>query len=859
MTRDTRRRALIVASQCQNMIELEFLPPKGASVSKDLPPERRLVLELQELIVGGPGGCQPAKHGEEAEPAVWAPGLLVNPTRIQADAALREAITEAHESNATLLVFYVGHGARHQADPAQPVHHFLQVWDTAEMPASTRAPHNGWDPYVTIDDLRPDCPNITGLIMIVDACFGSWAIHRVKEWAGVNARFRSVWLASSRNEPAYDGCLTRTLVTALREGVPADETPDRSLASQLRGLHIAHLVTKECRQQEPTLAGFQDWDPALFLAANRATDKVIANRGVDPATGDHLLRLLGHYQPHFLADVVAANRNHRVLTIVGEAGSGKSTLAAALFHSPPEVGDAVPPDFVTHAVAFTSVDPQPTELATVIHGQLLAGVRGLDRAADTYKTRNREQWDKLDPLDRLVLGPLSLLRSQVIRIVIDGLDQLLDGHGEEAVRDLIRRVETDPELSHVRLILTSRPGLRWSDVELRLTDATEATARTYLAARGVPQARHNHLARLSGGRWLVLQLAADYQLTHSDAALDIEAVEDLYVRLLESAATRLDWTSQLRPVLSVLAAAGPGPVLPAPLLEHAVAALGGPTTRAGLAEVLADRELHRIIDRIRPGTPEEQVGVFHGTLAESLSVDPHFTVVDGHRAVLGAIAALAAPIGEYAFLEDRLQAYAYAAEASHLAAVGRHDEIATSLVKRRHPIPRENLARHRVWLPHLNRTLGPHHTETLDMRNEIAAFTGDTGDFAEALRLLQELLPDRVRVLGLDHPDTLTTRNNIAVWTGRAGDDAEALRLLQELLPDHVRVRGPDHPDTLRTRSNIAVWTGRAGDAVEALRLLQELLSDHVRVRGPDHPDTLRTQNKIAYWIGETGETQQQR
>ena len=33
-----------------------------------------------------------------------------------------------------------------------------------------------------------------------------------------------------------------------------------------------------------------------------------------------------------------------------------------------------------------------------------------------------------------------------------------------------------------------------------------------------------------------------------------------------------------------------------------------------------------------------------------------------------------------------------------------------------------------------------------------------------------ELLPDRERVLGPDHPDTLTTRNNIAAWTGRTGD-----------------------------------------------------------------------------------------
>ena len=55
-------------------------------------------------------------------------------------------------------------------------------------------------------------------------------------------------------------------------------------------------------------------------------------------------------------------------------------------------------------------------------------------------------------------------------------------------------------------------------------------------------------------------------------------------------------------------------------------------------------------------------------------------------------------------------------------------------------------------------------------RANIAAFTGESGDTGEALRLCRELLPDRVRVLGADHPDTLTTRSDIAVFTAESGD-----------------------------------------------------------------------------------------
>ncbi len=857
MSGDVARLALVIASQCQNMADLQFLPPKrpvSALGPKDLSGERGLALELYSLLVDGPGGCRPARHGDHDGPAVWAPGLLVNPTRVQADAGLREAMREAHEREAMLLVFYVGHGAKYQAEPDQPVRHFLQVWDTAEMPASIDEPDNGWDPYATIDTLRPACPLVTGLILIVDACFGSWAVQRVKGWAGVNARFRSVWLASSRNEPAYDGCFTKTLVRALGKGVAAGQHFEGTLVPRLRADLLAYLVKQDCAGQEPTLDGFQYWDPAFFIAANRAADELIAKRGVDLTTGDHLFHLLDHYQPYLLTDVVAASEKHRVLTLVGEAGTGKSTLAAALFHPPGRIRDTIPPDFATHAVAFTSVTPQSIDLAMAIHWQLTASIPNFDRAAALYKAQNREQWDRMGPYDAFVLGPLSLLPSHAVRIVIDGLDQLRESSAYDAVQDMVSRVEREAELSHVRLILTMRPDLPpRSGSMLPLVEATEASARPYLFARRVPESLHDKIVRLAGGRWLVLQLAADYAITHPDADLEIDAVEDLYDRFLDKAATRLNWERQLKPVLSVLAAASPGVGIPVRLFAHAVAALNGPTTRAGLAEVLGDQDLYRIIDRVRPGTPAEHVGVIHATVAANLAANQQLAVSAGHGAILEAIDAHAAPTGT-SLPDDPLQVYAFVAEAHHLRAVGRHDRIATSLAQRAHPVPRENLARWSAWLPHLIQTLGSDHPDTLGTRYNIAHLTGETGDAPEALRLSRALLPDQERVLGSDHPDTLPTRNNIAGLTGRTGDAPEALRLFRALLPDQERVLGSDHPDTLRTRSNIASWIGETGDAPEALRLFRALLPDQERVLGSDHPDTLTTRNNIAGWTGVTGD-----
>jgi tetratricopeptide (TPR) repeat protein len=122
------------------------------------------------------------------------------------------------------------------------------------------------------------------------------------------------------------------------------------------------------------------------------------------------------------------------------------------------------------------------------------------------------------------------------------------------------------------------------------------------------------------------------------------------------------------------------------------------------------------------------------------------------------------------------------------------------------------------------RIQGPNHPQTLRTRNNIANWTGQCGNTAQALRLFTGLLPDVSRVLGPDHPHSLTNRSNIAYWTGQYGNTAQALRLFKKLLPDQVRVLGPDFPETLATRHNIAFSTGQRGDAAQALRLFKELL-----------------------------------
>jgi len=277
--------------------------------------------------------------------------------------------------------------------------------------------------------------------------------------------------------------------------------------------------------------------------------------------------------------------------------------------------------------------------------------------------------------------------------------------------------------------------------------------------------------------------------------------------------------------------------------------LGGPSRMGSVRDTLV--RLRQFVVRGRPGTRDEQVGLFHTTLKDYLSGGCGQYAIDvrrGHRAVQEAIDELA-PRARHD-PADPLHRYAAQMESEHLWAIGEYRGVILSLAARESVIPVENLRRWRSWEERFGSQVDNAYPETLLARHNVAFWTGEAGDAREALRLFQALLPDQERVLGVDHPDTLTTRNNIAWLTGEAGDAREALRLFQALLPDQERVLGPDHPDTLKTRNNIAAWTG---DAREALGLSRTLLPDQERVLGPDHPDTLRTRTNIASWTGRSG------
>jgi hypothetical protein len=843
-----RRIALVIGSQCAAMPELSFLPSGDSELDVAvLGGEARLVVRLRDLLLEESGGFEPL----EVE-GVTAPGLLLNPTQAQADGVLFAALQRAHEEEAVLLVHFLGHGVGYRGGPGgAPARHLLHVWDTVAEPGDTEPESKGWDPYGLINRRRSHVPEIVGLILVIDACYAAWAKPTVDTWGEVAGGLLSAWVAASGDEQAFDACLTRTTVELLEHGLEADQHPRGVLVSELTVAELEAVAGSQCVNQRPSVGGYQSHNPVLHLGRNRRAEALGDELGLDSATRDLMLRLMEDYVDVTLTPVLAQVNGHRVVGLIGAAGTGKSTLAAAL-RNPPGSSTVGSGSYV-QAAAFAATTDSLRDLGADLHPQL-ARLPSFAAAAYRYRQENAGRWDTLDPWQRQVTGPLTLI-DQPVRILVDGLDQLEQGVNGPAIRRALRDLIEDERLSHVSLVVTTRqvpdlPGL----VPVPVPVMDEDAATRYLTRREVPPERYHQLVRLAEGNWLVLKLLADLAGTHGGGvASDLQGVYDALLQEVRSRHGQL-----VDVVLAVLAAAGSGPVLPLDLLNAAVVHLvGAPVSRADLYRILGDPGLYPLLDRSRPGEPEEHVGLFHRTLTEHIVRQGAAGAKDAHAALVAAIDELA-PASRHRsrdYRSDPMLAYAFDAGPRHRMEAGQTSNARHDLQARVDSHPRINLGRWASWLPAISSAIGPDHPDTLAAHVSLVWWTGEAGEPAAARNLVSDLLPHLERVLGPDHPQTLVARSYLAWWTGEAGEPAVARNLTAALLPDLERMLGPDHPHTLVTRGNLARWMGAAGEPAVARNLVAALLPDLERVCGPDDRETLVARgHHLAEWTGEAGE-----
>ena len=185
-------------------------------------------------------------------------------------------------------------------------------------------------------------------------------------------------------------------------------------------------------------------------------------------------------------EVVARSQEGRYVAVVGLAGSGKWALAASLAAGPEVTEGTVPSDFV-QAVAFLTSGTLAPEVASTLSDQLARSLPGFAATRDRFQQAlTEDEKRQLDSLQRDVLGPLRWLGGgEAIRVVVDGLDQLRNGE-QRAVHVALDALVTDPGLSRVRMVVTSRPDTPVQRVRPRYgstSHPTRTSAPTWPAVR----------------------------------------------------------------------------------------------------------------------------------------------------------------------------------------------------------------------------------------------------------------------------------------------------------------------------------------------------------------------------------------
>jgi tetratricopeptide (TPR) repeat protein len=828
-----QRRLLAIGSQCPGRGDLPFLP----GLIEDF---------YKAMIDPDMGNCIPVFDD-------GSPSLLYNPSVADFKKALKTAFKVAADDQSTLLLTFLGHAETVGDDL------YLLPNDAGERPNSDEAIHL----VNQILERFREHSTIDGLVVLLDTCFaGFGAKEAASKWAGpLRGQLRYEVLTSSGDHPAADGCFTKTLLSAMRYGVPAVTN------KFLRCEDLHSIAETACPTQRPDHPTFNA-KPDLYIAKNRR----IWTRNqpwIDSIAQPQIEKLTQGFEPTSqLEAMVQGTRMNRLTIAEGDVGTGKSTLAAALAY--PGITAGTVPEMFVQAVVFLDEAMTPDILAQSLAKQLIVSVANfdaaqkrvdqnlLDRLAPT--TGADGDLNSLNPLYRHVFAPLSLVDSgRPIRLVLDGLDCLMEEFRSQLLL-LLNQVSSTPLLAHVHVLLTSRPryhgGLTQAEL-IPLGVLDDSHLLRYLARKKIPLEMCAAIVARSRNNWLVTRMLGERVLLNpalrpEDLSGDMSHLYDSILE--EMGCGDADVWRPYEAILSVLAAAAVGPNLPIDLLSQASGRMGGPSRPFAVRNSLA--RSRSLLIRSEAGTDDEWCGLFHQTFAEYL-VNPKskFRVRTplAHETVVQLLAELAPAEEHQEHREEVLYRYAFTAELDHLWACGRYDQLLSSLQNRAPKTTLESLSRYQLWAPRITEALGPEHRDTLTAQVQVALLTGDLGNAQAARLLLQEVLPTCTDSLGTDDPLTLQVRGDLGYFLGEEGKDNEALALLKQVLEDKLRVFGPVHDQTIETRMNVAHWTGVTGKPTAAIEQLHSILDD---VDGDNYAKRLTIRNNIAHWTGELGNVQ---
>jgi len=147
-----------------------------------------------------------------------------------------------------------------------------------------------------------------------------------------------------------------------------------------------------------------------------------------------------------------------------------------------------------------------------------------------------------------------------------------------------------------------------------------------------------------------------------------------------------------------------------------------------------------------------------------------------------------------------------------------------------------------------SRMLGADSAATLTAFERVAQKRSETGDYAGAIALGQDVLNGRRQVLGDSHVHTFGIRLSLAQWRGEGFDQAAAVSELEPLVEELREKLGEDHAHTLIARHTLALWAPEPDDVQEAVALWEQLVEAEARVLGEDYSATILAGQELQKW-----------
>jgi serine/threonine protein kinase/tetratricopeptide (TPR) repeat protein len=143
--------------------------------------------------------------------------------------------------------------------------------------------------------------------------------------------------------------------------------------------------------------------------------------------------------------------------------------------------------------------------------------------------------------------------------------------------------------------------------------------------------------------------------------------------------------------------------------------------------------------------------------------------------------------------------------------------------------------------------LGPAHRDTLNTLNQLAWSYLLAGRVRESVSLLEQARDSALEALGPADPTTLDVLGSLGVAYFQVGKFSQAMVLHQQVRDRRSEQLGADHPVTLHATNDLALDYGSAGQMEKAIRLFEHVRDKRVKFLGSDHPLTLKTLHDLAH------------